>query len=75
MAVFELIQVILHEDIFKTIQPYKNAAKHNEVLMFDFLEKSLQKQPKERATPKQLLEHPWVKGKGNYHSFRVRINC
>ena len=64
MAVFELIQVILHEDIFKTIQPYQTKANDKEALMFDFLEKSLQKQPKERWTPKQLIQHPWVKNKG-----------
>eukprot|EP00835_Amoeboradix_gromovi_P000333 NODE_11_length_46995_cov_0.451872.p16 type:complete len:315 gc:universal NODE_11_length_46995_cov_0.451872:45128-44184(-) len=63
MAVFELIQVILHEDIFKTIQSIAKTPK--EVMMFDFLSQSLQKQPKERLTPKQLLNHPWVKNKGH----------
>ena len=66
MAVFELIQVILHEDIFKTIQPYVQVAKDKEALMFDFLTKSLQKLPRERWTPKQLIEHPWVKNKGMF---------
>eukprot|EP00834_Sanchytrium_tribonematis_P003009 NODE_106_length_19060_cov_0.700227.p6 type:complete len:403 gc:universal NODE_106_length_19060_cov_0.700227:10019-8811(-) len=74
MSVFELIQVIIHEDILKTLQPFQKSATSTETLMFDFLDKSLQKQPKDRWNPKQLLRHPWVKGKGTDFLFRGKRN-